>query len=298
MDADGTNVQRLTHGAKASRPAWSPDGKKIAFGSSLHGTLREIYVMDADGSNMKRLTDSPGGRIGSASPSWSPDGKKIGFCSDRKNQTDTWTGGIYVMDADGGNCKALAHNTGNSGLTEWNWFRPSWSPDGKKIAFCNNGGPPDNYAIWVMDADGGNKEKIIDLPGWDMSPDWSPDGKRIVFWNSSVRNAKAYTEGRIYIMDVDGGNLKELTEGRYPSWSPDGKRIVFCSNGKGVGIHDHSSEDIYVIDADGGDRKQLTDNPKNDASPDWFDPAFAYAVSPAGKMKSTWGKIKAWLRPE
>ncbi len=287
MDADGSNVRRLTHGAKAESPARSPDGKKIAFISSLHGTPVEIYVIDADGSNMERLTDTPGGRFGSSSPSWSPDGKKIGFCSYR----DGWPGGIYVMDADGGNCKALV---GHNDLAGWNWFRPSWSLDGKRIAFCNHPPDIDDYAIWVMNADGSDKQKILDLSGWDMNPVWSPDGKRIVFWNSSAKAAKAYTEGRIYIMDADGENLRELTDGRCPSWSPDGKRIVFCSNGKGAGILD-TNDDIYVIDADGRNLKQLTDNPKYDASPDWW--SGSVAVEPAGKLRSTWGKVKALIRP-
>ena len=266
MDADGSNVRRLTHGAAASAPCWSPDGKKIAFESYLHApeTVNEIYVIDADGANMKRLTDTPS-MWGSRSPSWSPDGKKIIFASDRIRP-----GKIFVMDADGKNPEVLVDLTPG-----WNWFRSSWSPDGKRIAFCNNGGPPDNYAIWVMDADGSNKRKVIDLPGWDLDPVWSPDGKRIVFYNN--------TNNKIYLIDADGGNKQEF-DGENPFWSPDGERIVFCSNRDG-------DYEIYVMDADGKNVERLTDDPAMDAWGHWW--GAPIAVEPAGKLRSTWGKIKA-----
>jgi len=270
MDADGSNVRRLTYGAKGLRPCWSPDGKKIAFTSRLHETpVNEIYVIDADGSNMKRLTDTPS-KWGSLSPSWSPDGEKIIFASDRIG-----SGKIFMMDADGKNPEVLID------LPGWNWWRSSWSPDGKKIAFCNGPLGTDDYAIWVMDADGSNKEKLIDLPGRDKHPVWSPDGKRIVFANWSI--------GEIYLIDADGKNKQKLADGWCPSWSPDGKRIIFTSFRGG-------NTDIYVMDADGKNVERLTDNPAWDGEPHWW--AAPIAVKPAGKLKTTWGKIKALLRPQ
>jgi Tol biopolymer transport system component len=92
MNADGTNVARLTnHAAFDQQPAWSPDGSKIAFVSQRDGNS-EIYVMHADGSNQTRLTDDD------ANPAWSPDGRKIAFASNR-GENDNWD--IYVMPADG-----------------------------------------------------------------------------------------------------------------------------------------------------------------------------------------------------
>ena len=265
MDADGSNVRRLTYGAEGLRPCWSPDGKKIAFTSRLHETpVNEIYVIDADGSNMKRLTDTPS-KWGSLSPSWSPDGEKIIFASDRIG-----SGKIFMMDADGKNPEVLID------LPGWNWWRSSWSPDGKRIAFSNGPTGTNDYAIWVMDADGSNKEKVIDLPGRDRNPIWSPDGKRIVFFN--------WDSGEIYLIDADGRNKQKHADGWYPSWSPDGKRIVFSSNSGG-------NWDIYVMDADGKNVERLTDNPAWDGEPHWW--GAPTAVEPVGKLRTLWGKIKA-----
>ena len=93
----------------------------------------------------------------------------------------------------------------------------------------------------------------------------------------------------IYAMDADGGNLHRLTNNpagdMEPSWSPDGSSIAFKS------MRDGNFE-IYVMDADGKNPRNITNNPAYDGSPDWFDPAIAYSVSPAGKLKGTWGWVK------
>src|ERR1700704_473184 len=100
--------------ATNSYPAWSPDGKQIAFASDRDGVMN-IYVMDADGKNVKALTK---GQELSRVPTWSPDGKKIAFCRMTQNGTQ-----IHVMDADGKNVKQVGDGDG------WD---PCWSPDGKK----------------------------------------------------------------------------------------------------------------------------------------------------------------------
>jgi Tol biopolymer transport system component len=94
-------------------------------------------------------------------------------------------------------------------------------------------------------------------------------------------------------MDADGKNQRNITNNPTaewgPVWSPDDRRIAFMSWRDG-------NFEIYVMDADGKNQRNLTNNPADDVFPDWFDPAFAYTVSPAGKLKSTWGKIKRGLR--
>ncbi|NIO48958.1 MAG: DUF5050 domain-containing protein [Candidatus Aminicenantes bacterium] len=109
---------------------------KIAFQSNRDGSW-EIYVMNADGSEQKRLTNN---HTGGVSPSWSPDGKKIAFQSDRDENRE-----IYVMNADGSEQKRLTNNRAND-------LYPSWSPDGKKIAFFSD--RDGNWEIYVMNADG------------------------------------------------------------------------------------------------------------------------------------------------
>ncbi len=293
MDADGKNQRNITnHPDRDSVPSWSPDGKRIAFTSKRDGhpdrrpgwITSEIYVMDADGGNQQNITNHPNSDL---SPAWSPDGKRIAFGSDRDEILDIHgfpTYEIYVMDADGGNPQNVTNNRHDD------WV-PSWSPDGKRIVFISyrEGHFIGDFElitseIYVMDADGGNQQRLTENRKNDWSPSWSPDGTRIVF--SSDRKGD-FINNEIYVMDADGKNQQRLTENRHedgaPSWSPDGKRIVFVSDREG-------NHEIYVMDTDGGNLQNLTNNPGGDFGPAWFGDAFA--VAPAGKKITMWGRLK------
>ena len=150
---------------------------------------------------------------------------QIAFVSDRDGNPE-----IYVMDADGGNQQRLTENRHD----DWD---PSWAPDGKRIVFFSNrdghvmGGRP-TFEIYVMDADGGNQQRLTNNRHDDWDPSWSPDGKRIAFVSKRDKKVKNFVPTfEIYVMDADGGNQQRLTENRQndlsPSWAPDGKRIVF-----------------------------------------------------------------------
>ncbi len=288
MDADGDNQRNLTNHPDGDwMPSWSPDGKRIAFQSDRDGDVHvirgwitgEIYVMDADGGNPKNLTNNPSH---DSSPSWSPDGKRIAFQSDRDNDRDHNIE-IYVMDADGGNQQRLTNNRDEDRY-------PSWSPDGKRIVFSarRDGHFKNNLdltdEIYVMDADGGNQQRLTENRNNDWNPSWSPDGKRIAFQSDRRGDVVKFD---IYVMDADGGNQQKLTDHRAwdgsPSWSPDGERIAFWS------LRDGNSE-IYVMDADGGNQQNLTNHTNRDASPAWLNSPFS--VSPAGKQFTMWGQLK------
>ena len=285
MDADGGNQQNLTNNrAEDVSPSWSPDGKQIAFMSRRDGHVidgfptSEIYLMDADGGNPQNLTND---RNDDWYPSWSPDGKQIAFASRRDGNYE-----IYVMDADGSNPQNLTNNPLND-------RGPSWSPDGKQIAFASRrDGHFENelaitYEIYVMDADGGNQQRLTENRKNDWEPSWSPDGKRIAFQSDRKGDLQNF---EIYVMDADGGNPQRLTENRVhdkePSWSPDGERIAFWSYRPG---HFQSAE-IYVMDADGDNLQNLSNNPHADFGPAWLNSPFS--VSPAGKKFTMWGWVK------
>ena len=233
---------------------------QIVFVSERNGNP-EIYVMDSNGQNQRRLTNNRGDDW---SPSWSPDGKRIVFMSERAGHVHAkhgWpTSEIYVMDADGGSQQNLTNNPAND-------RQPSWSPDGKRIAFMSDRDGPDlHFDIYVMDADGGNEQKLTENPNTDRQPSWSPDGKRIAF--SSVRPEEHFSH-EIYVMDADGGNTQRLTENLktdlFPAWSPDGTQIAFASDRKA----DFENFEIYVMDADGGNQRRLTENREFDWQPSW-----------------------------
>ncbi len=229
---------------------YSPGGSKIAFASRRDGTFH-IYVMNADGSNQTRLTNSKANDQG---PSWSPDGLRIAFFSDRDGNSE-----IYVMNSDGSNQKRLTSNSSFDGEL------PAWSPDGSRLAFYSN--RDGNNEIYVMNPDGSNQTRITHNASSDTLPVWSPDGSRLLF--SSDR----FGHIGLFVMNADGSNIAQLTKTAarddYATWSPDGSRIVFISN------RDDPAWEIYIMNADGSSQARLT------RTRDWdLDPAF----SPDGKM--------------
>ena len=210
---------------------------------------------------------------------------QIAFSSNRDGNHE-----IYVMDADGTNQRRLTNNPASD-------YSPSWSPDGKRMAFVSRRDghvhPIDGWRtseIYVMDADGNNQQRLTDNDFYDTHPSWSPDGERIAFISRRAGHfiGEFGLSSEIYVMDADGKNTRRLTNNRKtdvsPSWSSDGKRIVFSSYRDG-------NAEIYVMDNDGGNQQKLTNNPPHtNGGPAWFGPAFA--VAPTGKKFTTWGWLK------
>ena len=179
-------------------PAWSPDGSKLAFTSNRDGNS-EIYVVNRDGSGMRRLTNNPAIDV---TPTWSPTGNQIAFTSDR-----TGTPQIYVMNADGSELRKIT--------SESRCDRPTWSVSPfNEIAYASQTGA--GYDIKVYDVAAGMSRTITDGIGSNESPAFSPNGRHIAF--TSTRAGKE----QIFIIDRDGKNLRQITRtgmNRYPNWS-------------------------------------------------------------------------------
>jgi len=216
MDADGSSVRQLTDGRSDGSPAWSPDGTRIAFVREAREPGAEvanadIYVVNADGTDLARATDDP---LMEASPSWSPDGSRIAFVG-----YDEASGGrgpsavpLYVMNQDGTDIRALGPE---------NVAQPTWSPDGSEIAYVDT----ETGSIMTIGPDGAGQRRIIDVAelvgGVHLvyRPTWSPDGTKIAFM-AGPGAGNTY----IYVVRRDGSGVSQLTRGpasdAEPAWQP------------------------------------------------------------------------------
>lgn len=222
--------------------AWTAElSGQIVFQSDRDGDW-EIYVMNADGSDLTQLTHND---AADEYPVWSPDGQKIAFKSNRDGNYD-----IYVMEADGRHQRRLTDHPAND-------EDPAWSPDGARLAFHSD--RVSNLEIYLINADGsGQEQQLTETIGKNGLPAWSPDGQKIAY------TGNRYLGWNVYIMDLDAGNDRRLTDGHgacRPDWSPDGKSLVFVSqkaDGKG---------DIWRMNPDGSEQTRLT---TDDANYDYF----------------------------
>jgi Tol biopolymer transport system component len=258
MNADGSGLRNLTGKTGGGMPAWSPDGRAIAFSTTPAGlSIPNLYVMNADGSGLRRLTQDP---IHAGGASWSPDGERLAFVSGVQGNPGDFK--IYVVNRDGSDQQQLTSG--------WPDDEPAWSPDGRMIAFRAYrderplGGRRWQKMLRVISADGSGERKLTWLSNSDGSFSWSPDGRRIAFVSDRDGNDE------VYVVNADGSGLRNLTRnpGRdgHPVWSSDGRTIGFVGRRGG-------NRDIYVMNADGSGQRNLTRG--------LHQPAFGIAWSPA-----------------
>ena len=251
MQPDGSGDRQLTDDAdlRKSSPAWSPDGSRITFDGERPGYPWDIYVMNADGSDVRQLTfyGAPQGAMRASAigaptadtesatipvvsgywePTWSPDGSRIVFSS--YSEPRAGPRDIFTINLDGSDLRRLTWDL--------DAFAPAWSPDGSRIAFSSFGGD-----IFTMAADGGDIRQLTDRDDLhDADPAWSPDGVRIAF-----RRAGGATSD-VAVMCADGTGLSRLattsTDGQ-PAWSPDGSRIAISR-----GRDPAAGSRIHIID--------------------------------------------------
>lgn len=295
IQPDGSGQERLTSGYAYS-PSWSADGGKVVFvassGESESEFNQDIYVMNADGSNVQQVTDT---RAYESSPSFFPDGQTIAFARySNRNGADIFTKKIGEAGA--------TKLTDDPGFFEES---VAVSPSGDRIAYTRYNRSSD---IFVMDANGDNPENLTKTGRVDeFGADWSPDGTRLAFTSyrflgfeaglaaqarddgtfapealgpESLAREASDTKARIgepqedvevTVINDDGTGRKDLTTGRAydasPAFSPNGNKIVFS---KMTFDAQSESSELVVMRSDGTNKRQLTDTPRTfEYEADW-----------------------------
>ena len=222
--------------------AWSPDSRMIAVGAVMESWEDgfRAYIMNADGSGLRQVHT---GGTQDFSPAFTPDGKiTLGTTLDGVAQ-------IVVLNPDGSGLRVIGRGRGAA----------SWSPDGRRVAFTDL--VDSALHLFVMDADGSHRERIVQKPGGEFNPQWSPDGSRILYYSDRGGNG---IKDSIYTARPDGSDERLVTNGFYPTWTPDGKRVLLCHPDSGNG-----GSSLYIVNTDGSQKRRLAEHVFNAAmSPD------------------------------
>jgi Tol biopolymer transport system component len=253
MNIDGSDVRKISDGGRTTCSYYTPDRKSIVYASTIKGGREcppapsfaqgyvwpiydtyDIYIANADGSNVRPLTTTPGY---DAEATIRRDGRIV-FTSVRDGDME-----IYTMNADGSGVKRLTHREGPDG-------GPFYSADGTQIVFRGRtlpAGPelddyrallkkglwrPTSLEIFVMNEDGSNLRQVTNLKAASFAPFFTPDGRKIIF-STNVGDPKGRNFD-LYLINVDGTGLERVTYNDtfdgFPMFSPDGKQLVFASN--------------------------------------------------------------------
>lgn len=255
-DADGTsqifkvspaggNPKQLTFDKTLKEsPAWSADGRKIAFvRRGARGT--DIYTMNADGSGKVAITSS---RKNDYQPAWSPSGQRLVFSRDVGGETYPKNYDLFTVRGDGSNLLRLTR-------TDEREDGPAWSPDGTKIAFsrCSSSG---GGGIYTMKADGSEAPSAVVSAGCSETlalgeVDWSPDGQWLAYVQATSHGStiwKVRADGTQETFLTSGAGISPGPDANTPAWSPDGTKIAFSS-----------SSSLYTMDTDGNNVQSIVE---------------------------------------
>jgi Tol biopolymer transport system component len=273
--ADGSGMRQVTYPQSGdfwdNHTEWTADGAAIVFERDFPDISR-IFRVRPDGTDLVTLGNCTGACLGDVYPAPGPDGRVafIRFLGPVLPSGEATSGGVWIMNADGSNEIQV---TQNHLPTRSEDRKPTWSPDGRHLAFTrlNNSTaePHGRQAIFVAGSDGSNPRRVTPWTLDANSPDWSPDGRTILF--TSHQDSPIEGPEQLYTVRPDGSDLRIVRpagleepnnwNGRF---SPDGRMIIFVhSTGEG----DLTDWWLYEMNVDGSDVTlihhdgQYVDNP-------------------------------------
>jgi TolB protein len=255
LELETGKITRLTDGPlwRDEHPVWSPDGRRIAFSSTRAGNNFDIYVMDADGTAIERITDHAAPE---QDPTWAPDGRSLFFTAERDGR-----GELYRVWLDSRKVDRVTAGFNRS-------IMPAASPDGRNLAYAAQ----TIRAFQIHAVDTGNASEGVQLTSGDPAcrPAWSPDGKRIAFVLGEGPSG-------LGIVDFQSRTVQPFFRdprlwSYYPAFSPDARWIAFSVSPE---HHEGEDWDLAIIPSGdaGGGFQRLTVGPGNDRYPHWKPPA-------------------------
>ncbi len=297
MDDDGSNVQRLTfsdnQGPWDQRPAWSPNGQRIAFERYRNHPvehLDDLLIIDQKGGNVLHLTNDPVTLYGDVT--WAPDGQSIAFVSFRLGGNANGRE-IYTMDLNTKDIQQLTHHPINGEQT----FGPSWSPNGKYIAYEQSFRPWRITNIYVMHSNGEDPHPLAPHKDWDQySPHWSHDSKSVLF----AERLSEFIQPQIrhllcrVVIQKHGSNERQILKTpenwniHSVCWMDNGRQVLIGAN---ESLNGNLPHDIYKYNLSNENITNITNNPASDFTPHWISDSI-YSVTPRKKKMINWGMLK------